>query len=105
MASLTVRNIPADVMQKLREAAAEGKRSLNAQVIHWLEEAARRLVRDQDWDQLLSDIRSGREAIRRRHGPGSDSAQIIRQMREERTAHLLGLMKDERGKTKRRSSR
>ena len=84
MASLTVRNIPESVLKRLRQAARESRRSVNAQAITWLEEAAQRWNSPRDWDQLLKRIRSRREAIYRRHGMGSDSAAIIREMRNGR---------------------
>lgn len=100
MAGLTVRNIPEDVMQKLREAAAEEKRSVNAQVVHWLEEAARKRMSPEERERLFSDIQTLREETFRRHGMGSDSAKLIRRMRDERTAHWLQLLKGKRGKTR-----
>mgnify|MGYP001039313611 CR=1 FL=1 len=103
MASLTIRKIPEEVLEGVRRAAAEARRSINAQVIYWLEEAARRRATAQDRDQLLARIRSTREAMRRRYGTGTDSGVLIRQMRDERTAHLLSLMKGGRAKTKRSS--
>ena len=40
MPSLTIRNIPEKLIQRIREAAAEERRSVNAQVLYWLERAA-----------------------------------------------------------------
>lgn len=100
MASLTVRDISEEVMQKLREAAAEERRSVNGQVIHWLEEAARRRMSLEERERLFSDIRTLREETLRRHGMGSDSAKVIRRMRDERAAHWLRLLKGKRGKTR-----
>lgn len=100
MASLTVRDIPEEVMRKLREAAVEERRSVNGQVIHWLEEAARKRMNPEERERLLSDIRTLREETFRRRGMGSDSAKLIRRMRDERSAHWLRLLKGKRGKTR-----
>jgi len=70
-------------MEHLRRAAAE-QRSLNAQAVHWLEQAARQWMSAEERSRLLQMIRSSRQAVDRRHGPGSDSAKAIRQMRDER---------------------
>jgi len=100
MPSLTVRDIPEKVMRKLREAAAEERRSLNGQAIHWLEEAARKRISPKERERLFADIRTLREETFRRRGMGSDSAKLIRRMRDERTAHWLRLLKGKRGKTR-----
>lgn len=42
MASLTLKNVPEDVLDGLREAAEEDRRSLNQQVVVLLDEALRR---------------------------------------------------------------
>lgn len=99
MASLTVRNIPDEVMEKLRAAATEQRRSVNSQVIHWLEECAGRQMSRADNDQLLAGILALREEGYRRHGMGSDSAKVIRRMRDARTAHWRALSRKQRGKT------
>jgi hypothetical protein len=84
MPSLTIREIPEPLMDKLREAASEGRRSLNAQAVRWFEHAARQWMNERDRAQLLEDIRASRRATVRRHGRGGDSVPIIRRMRRER---------------------
>jgi len=71
-------------MQKIREAAADERRSVNAEVVHLLEQAARQRIPSADLDKLYRKIRASRRAIARRHGPATDSAEVVRQMREER---------------------
>lgn len=105
MASLTIRNVPDAVMNKLRKTAAERNRSMNAQAVEWLDDSARRHISDADWDGLLERIRLGREEMRRRHGRGTDSTGLIRKMREERTAHLMRVAEGGRGKTNRQRAR
>ena len=84
MPSLTVRDIPKGVMERLRQAAAEERRSINAQVVYWIEQSAKRRMTLEERTKLVGDIGSLRQAIFRRHGMGSDSAEIIRQMRDAR---------------------
>ena len=84
MASLTIRNIPEEVMKRLRQAATEEHRSINSQAVQWLEQGAGQWMSPRGRAKLVRDIQSLREAIARRHGPGSDSTEIIRRMRMER---------------------
>ena len=84
MPSLTVRDIPLDVMERLRQAAAEEHRSINAEVVHWLTQTAQSRMPVEERAKLAADIRALRRAIFRRHGTGSDSSAIIRKMRNAR---------------------
>lgn len=103
MASLTVRNIPDEVMEKLRKTAAEESRSVNAQIIRWLEDSAARQISRVDRDKLLDGIRALREEIRRTHGVGRDSGELIREMRDERTAHWMRMAEENRAKARPKS--
>jgi plasmid stability protein len=84
MASLTVRDIPDTVLKHLRHAAAEEQRSVNAQAVYWIEQGARQWVSGQEREKLLAEIRSSRRATELRQGRGSNSAAITRRMRDER---------------------
>lgn len=84
MPSMTVRDIPKDIMQRLRKAAAEQRRSINAQAVCWLEKGAREWMGSEEQKELLRRIKASREATYQRHGLLSDSTEIIRQMRENR---------------------
>ena len=46
MASLTIKGIPDELLQRLREIAAEHRRSLNSEVIHRLERSVERSAVD-----------------------------------------------------------
>jgi len=63
--------------------ASEG-RSVNAEVVRLLEQAVGQRIPSADLDKLYRKIRASRRAIARRHGPATDSAEVVRQMREER---------------------
>jgi hypothetical protein len=103
MASLTIRNVPEDILGPLRQAAEEERRSINSQALYWLEDTAQRWQSRTEFGQLFDRIRARREEIYRRHGVGSDSAKIIRRMRDERTAQLAGERKGRRAKIGTRS--
>lgn len=81
MPSLTIRDLPDDVMLRLRRAAAEQHRSLNAQAIHWLAQASRQERSRAEWVELLAEAKRSRERIPRQPG---DSADLIRRMRDSR---------------------
>lgn len=55
MASITVKNIPEPLLQRLRKVAAESNRSLNRQIIECLERQL--MPRRTDVDTLLDQIR------------------------------------------------
>jgi hypothetical protein len=84
MASLTIRNLSDELLARLREVAADEKRSVNAQALYWLERAARSSRSAEERMRLFDRIWANREAIGRRHGPGTDSVELIRQMRSRR---------------------
>jgi plasmid stability protein len=84
MASLTIRNLSDELLARLREVAADEKRSVNAQALYWLERAARSSRSAGERMRLFERIWANREAIGRRHGPGTDSVKLIRQMRSQR---------------------
>ena len=92
-------------MQELRKTAADQHRSVNAQAVQWFEDEARKQAREADWDELLARIRAAREEMRRKHGPGSDSAAIIRRMRQQRTAQILRAAEGNCGQAGRRNRR
>jgi hypothetical protein len=82
MPSLTIREIPEDVLKKMRRAAKEQRRSLNSQALEWLEQSANQWKRGTDLRDLLESIRNTRESIGRRYGLGTDSVQLVRAMRQ-----------------------
>ena len=88
MPSLTIRDIPEPVMEQLRRAAKEEKRSVNAQAIQWFEEAAGQRARGEGMSKIVDEIIATSKELYRRHGMGSDSTKLIRQMRDARGKHL-----------------
>lgn len=83
MPSLTIRDIPEDLMSQVRATAAAENRSVNAQVIYWLGKAAQDHGSAEPRSALFERIRSRREALRTA-GTSTDSVSVIRQLREER---------------------
>jgi hypothetical protein len=82
MPSVTIRGLPTELLRDLRAAARARRRSLNAQVVLWLDEARRREQAQGDAEELLGAIdRHVRKTRRRRQ---TDSAALIRRMRDAR---------------------
>jgi hypothetical protein len=68
-------------MEKMRRAAKTEQRSVNSQALRWLEQSAKQWSTSELLPELLDDIRAVRESIYRRHGRGTDSAQLTRILR------------------------
>jgi hypothetical protein len=82
MPSVTIRGLSAELLRDLRAAARRRRRSLNAQVLAWLEEARRAARAQGDASQLLRDLdRHVQQTKGRRQ---SDSTRLIRRMRNAR---------------------
>ena len=82
MPSVTVRGIPPDLLRDLRAAARARRRSLNAQVLAWLDDARRQELAQGDLAELLRLLdRHVRKTGQRRQ---TDSARLIRRMRDAR---------------------
>ena len=76
MVSLSVKNVPEDVLEKLRARAQRNRRSLQAELLAILEDSANR--RRFSVDEAYQRIRAiGLKTA-------DDSAQIIREMRDSR---------------------
>ena len=82
MPSVTIRGIPPGLLRDLRAAARARRRSLNAQVLAWLDEARQQEAAQGDVTALLRALdRHVRRIPRRRQ---TDSARLIRRMRDAR---------------------
>ena len=81
MSSLTIRNIPDGVLEKMRRAAKTEQRSVNSQALRWLEQSAKQWSAQDLLPELLDDIRAVRESVYRRYGRGTNSAQLTRILR------------------------
>lgn len=82
MPSLTIRGLSPQLLRELRATARADRRSLNAQVLAWLEDARRREQAQGGGAELLLEIdRHVRKTRRRRQ---SDSTRLIRRMRDGR---------------------
>jgi hypothetical protein len=80
MPSVTIRGLSTELLRDLRAAARARRRSLNAQVVAWLDEARRRERAQGDVEELLGAIdRHVRKTRRRRQ---TDSTALIRRMRD-----------------------
>ena len=82
MPSVTIRGLSTDLLRDLRATARAHRRSLNAQVVAWLDESRRREQAQGDPEELLRAIdRHVKKTERRRQ---ADSVRLIRRMREAR---------------------
>ena len=83
MSSLQIRDVPADLLEKLRAISAKERRSVNAQALVMLAEA----VRDKQARLTIAELIEKAGEIRRAaNGRGKipDSAQLIRKARAGR---------------------
>ena len=77
MANITVKNIPDDIYERLKDVAANNHRSLNNEIIVCIEKAVK--SRRIDKEQSLDRIRKLREATKLPHL----SDEQLRQIRDE----------------------
>jgi plasmid stability protein len=77
MSTLTIKNVPAELHEKLRAAAARHRRSINSEVIVQLENSLR--TETSNSERLLEEIRARRERLP--HLNLNDD--ILRQMKNE----------------------
>lgn len=82
MPSVTVRGLSAESLRDLRAVARARRRSLNAQVLAWLEEAQRWERVRGDPEELLREL--DRHVARTGRRRQTDSARLIRRMRHAR---------------------
>lgn len=86
MPTLYIRNVPPEVYEALKARAEREGRSVNAEALALLEEVAEQEHGRAAVDRFLELAAE----IREKMPPGGPSAvEIIRQMREERTEHLM----------------
>lgn len=62
MPSITIKNIPEDLLEKIKESSANNRRSMNAEIIFRLEQG---LVKKEQRKLSLDKIRSLRTATKR----------------------------------------
>jgi plasmid stability protein len=77
MATLTIRRLPDEVYDSLKERARHNGRSLEAEAREILAERARPV------DAMIEDLRAFHAEMAGRHGLLPDSTPLIRQMRDE----------------------
>jgi hypothetical protein len=82
--NLTIKNIPAEVVETLRKLATDQRRSLNAQVLTLLEEVHREEQRRQHMMHMLPELQS----FRKRLGPLPNIDDILHDERRDRDDRL-----------------
>jgi plasmid stability protein len=89
--SLSIKNVPDEVVDRLRQRAERNKRSLQCELLVIVEDAAAE-SRGMTIDELYE----------RAHARGltskNESARIVRRMRDKRTAHLERVLEKARGR-------
>jgi plasmid stability protein len=84
MANITVRNIPRVVHATLRRSARQHGRSLNAEIVGILDGEARRVARRLEKGDLVAQLRRLREEVARKFPVNYESADLIREDRDQR---------------------
>ena len=91
--SLSIKNVPDEVVERLRERATRNKRSLQCELLDVVERAA---------DEAEVPILTLREIYERGKARGltskNESARIIRRMRDERSRHPDRVVEKPRGR-------
>lgn len=91
--SLSIKNVPDAVVERLRERAERNKRSLQCELLDVIERAA---------EEADSPALTLREIYERGKAlglaPKNESARIIRRMRDDRSRHLDRVLEKARGR-------
>jgi len=91
--SLSIKNVPDEVVERLRNRAQRNKRSLQCELLEVIERAA---------DEVQSPVLTLQELYERGKArglsPKNESARIVRRMRDERSRHLERVLEKARGR-------
>ena len=90
--SLSIKNVPEDIVEKLRARAQRNRRSLQGELLDVIEKAAdatAALTIEQLYERAKARGLSARSG---------DSVRMVRKMRADRTRHLMALLGKPRGR-------
>jgi plasmid stability protein len=90
--SLSIKNVPDEVVERLRDRAARNKRSLQCELLDVIERAA------DEVPTLTLDELYERGKARGLTAKSGDSVRIIRRTRDERSKHLMRVLEKARGR-------
>ena len=90
--SLSIKNVPDDVVERLRERAQRNRRSLQGELLDVVDRAAN------DPGTLTLQRIYERAKARGLSSKSGESVRIIRKTRDERTKHLVSLLGKRRGR-------
>jgi len=90
--SLSIKNVPEEVVEKLRLRAQRNRRSLQGELLEVIEKAA------DETPALTIEQLYERAKARGLSSKAGDSVRIIRKMRADRTRHLMTLLGKSRGR-------
>ena len=85
MPTLYIRNVPPEVYEALKSRAERQGRSVNAEALKILEEVAERETGKAAVERFLE---LAKEIRKKMPSGGPSAAEIVRQMRDERSEHL-----------------
>jgi antitoxin FitA len=91
--SLSIKHVPDDVVERLRQRAERNKRSLQCELLDVIERAA------DESDSPVLTLRAIYERGKARGlTPKNESARIVRRMRDDRSRHLDRVLEKARGR-------
>jgi len=90
--SLSIKNVPDEVVDRLRQRAERNKRSLQCELLDIVEHAAA-----EPPPMTVDDLYQRAKALGLGAG-GNESAKIVRRMRDQRTAHVERVLAKARGR-------
>ena len=91
--SLSIKHVPDQVVDRLRQRAAHNKRSLQCELLHIVEQAAGAPPK-----MSVDELYARAKALGLPPSKPGESARLIRRMRDERTRHLMKLIDKPRGR-------
>jgi plasmid stability protein len=91
--NLSIKNVPDDVVERLRERAKRHHRSLQGELLDLVANAA-----DERRPLTIQNAYQHAKATFGSYQPAVSIAEEIRQMRDERTDHLVKVMRRSRGR-------
>ncbi len=63
MSSLTIKNIPDELYERLKQSAAANRRSINNEVIYYLDKMLPHLPQPRDVEQIIARVKAIQEGV------------------------------------------
>ncbi len=91
MPSLTIRNIPEELLQRLRDEAKGQRRSINQEALTWLESQAVRMPSFEERQKRLEEAERRRKRLQKAYPNGFDPVEAMIEDRRARGFSARGL--------------